>query len=467
MKKQFVAKSLAYTISSNFFALMVSVTVTLVVPKMVSVEQYGYWQLFLFYSTYMGVCHLGLLDGIYLSLGGKDFLDLDYSLLRKQFVTLLLSTTFFSALFLISSQLFVEDVNKQFVILGFSAVIIVGNVQTFFYYMLQVTSRFKENSLMQITYLSIYVILLIAAVTYKPSSILLMMACDLTGRFISVIYGAWECRRIFLCRTSSVTPFFKTLKYTVIAGASLLFANLASSLIVGSFRFEIERIWSVAIFGKVSLTISLCNFILVFLNAVGIVLFPLLRRLNVQQLPGMYRTLRIFLMSLVAVSLLSFFALKPILNAWLPKYIDSLQYMAILFPIIFFEGRMALLINPYMKALRFERKLLIFNVLAMMLGFLFAFVAGDVFGNLHLMLYFIVLTLAIRCLLNEVFLTRQIEINVLGDIVVELLIAVVFILVTQFLSNLTGCLTFAVLVLIYLLWKRTDLLTIGKKLIKQ
>ena len=128
---------------------------------------------------------------------------------------------------------------------------------------------------------------------------------------------------------------------------------------------------------------------------------------------------------------------------------------------------MALLINPYMKALRFERKLLIFNVLAMMLGFLFAFVAGDVFGNLHLMLYFIVLTLAIRCLLNEVFLTRQIEINVLGDIVVELLIAVVFILVTQFLSNLTGCLTFAVLVLIYLLWKRTDLLTIGKKLIKQ
>jgi O-antigen/teichoic acid export membrane protein len=46
---------------------------TLIIPKYLSVEGYGYWQLFLLYGSYVGILHLGFLDGLLLRWAGKDF----------------------------------------------------------------------------------------------------------------------------------------------------------------------------------------------------------------------------------------------------------------------------------------------------------------------------------------------------------------------------------------------------------
>lgn len=62
-------------------------------------------------------------------------------------------------------------------------------------------------------------------------------------------------------------------------GIKLMFANIASMLIIGIVRFGIERAWDVATLGKVSLTLSILNMI-IFINAVGIIMFPTLRRTN-------------------------------------------------------------------------------------------------------------------------------------------------------------------------------------------
>ena len=54
-------------------------------PKIISVEQYGYWQVYLFYSTYVGILHLGLNDGIYLRYGGEEYNDLNFKLFYGEF----------------------------------------------------------------------------------------------------------------------------------------------------------------------------------------------------------------------------------------------------------------------------------------------------------------------------------------------------------------------------------------------
>ena len=44
-----------------------SVATTLILPKFLGIESFGYWQLFLFYVSYIGFFHLGINDGVYLS----------------------------------------------------------------------------------------------------------------------------------------------------------------------------------------------------------------------------------------------------------------------------------------------------------------------------------------------------------------------------------------------------------------
>ena len=53
--------------------MLVSAILTVFVPKLLRITDYGFWQLFMFYQGYIGVFHLGWNDGIYLQIGGKKY----------------------------------------------------------------------------------------------------------------------------------------------------------------------------------------------------------------------------------------------------------------------------------------------------------------------------------------------------------------------------------------------------------
>ena len=63
-------KNFSYTLSSNLLSLVISTLVVLIIPKLIGVEEYGYWQLYIFYTSYIGFLHFGWNDGIYLRYGG-------------------------------------------------------------------------------------------------------------------------------------------------------------------------------------------------------------------------------------------------------------------------------------------------------------------------------------------------------------------------------------------------------------
>lgn len=56
-----VMKNLSYTLTSNLVSLAISSLVVLVVPKLIGVEEYGYWQLYMFFTSYVGFY---ILDGM-------------------------------------------------------------------------------------------------------------------------------------------------------------------------------------------------------------------------------------------------------------------------------------------------------------------------------------------------------------------------------------------------------------------
>ncbi|MEF3840715.1 hypothetical protein RGT46_15335, partial [Enterococcus faecalis] len=90
----------------------------------------------------------------------------------------------------------------------------------------------------------------------------------------------------------------------------------------------------------------LSNMFLTFINAVGMVMFPLLRRTNKERLPSLFVTLRGVFGPLTYAILLLYVHVKFVLGMWLPEYSENLKFMGILFPIVISAGRMSLLINP-------------------------------------------------------------------------------------------------------------------------
>ena len=75
--KKTAIRNIIYSFSAQTVSIILSVLMSLLVPKMLGVEDFSYWQLFLFYLSYVGFFHFGITDGVYLKNGGISYENLN------------------------------------------------------------------------------------------------------------------------------------------------------------------------------------------------------------------------------------------------------------------------------------------------------------------------------------------------------------------------------------------------------
>lgn len=450
-------KNMSYTISSNLISLIISTLVVLIVPKLIGIEEYGYWQLYIFYTSYVGFLHFGWNDGIYLRFGGEEYNNLDKRLFYSQFIELLGSQLFIAILIWLGSYFLVEDHNRGFILQMVAIAMVLVNTRIMFFYILQATNRIKEFAILTMLDRIVYILLIVIFLLFGVRNFKLMIIADLIGKFISLFFAALSCKEIVFRR---INTFYLTMSESIkniSVGIKLMFANIASMLIIGIVRFRIERAWDVATFGKVSLTLSISNMMMIFINAVGVIMFPILRRTNQDKLANIYSTMRDFLMVILLGFLIIYYPLKTIMVAWLPQYAESLLYMSLVFPMFIYEGKMALLINTYLKTLRREKVMLRINVISMILSLFMTYISTSIFVNLDIAILNIVILLAIRSVIAESYLAKELNIKVKKDVLLEVLLTLIFILTGWFINSWMTVLFYGITYLIYLFIKRKDI----------
>lgn len=457
LKAKSFIKNMSYTISSNLISLIVSTLVVLIIPKLIGVEEYGYWQLYIFYSSYVGFLHFGWNDGIYLRFGGEEYKNLDKRLFYSQFIELLISQILIGILIRGASIIFIVDINRGFILKMVAIAMILVNTRLMLFYVLQATNRIKEYARLTMLDRIVYILLIIIFLLFGIRDFKLMIFADLVGKFISLFFATLSCRDIVFNR---INTFYLTISETIeniSVGIKLMFANIASMLIIGIVRFGIERAWDVTTFGKISLTLSISNMMMIFINAVGIIMFPILRRTNQEKLASIYSTMRDFLMVLLLGILIVYYPLKTVMVAWLPQYAESLLYMALVFPMFIYEGKMALLINTYLKTLRREKLMLRINLFSMIISLVMTYIATQLLQNLDVTILNIVILLAIRSALAESYLAKELNIKVKKDIILEVFLTLVFILTGWFVDSWMTMLLYGMSYFIYLIIKKKDI----------
>jgi O-antigen/teichoic acid export membrane protein len=433
-----IARKISYTVSANLVRLVVSVLLSFFVPKLLGLTDYGYWQLYMFYVGYTGFFQFGWADGLYLRYGGKYYPQLDHNLLHSQYwgqvgVDLLLILGF--GLF---AWYRIADPDRMFIVLLTGINCILLHPRSMLQYLLQGTGRVKEYAINAMAEKAILMILVFVFLLSGSREYRYLLVADLVAKSVAMCTIAWTCRDIVFVKGVPFGMMVREGRANISAGMKLMFANIAGMLIIGIVRFAIEKNWDIATFGKISFSLSISNFVLTFIAAVGIVIFPLVKRSDPEKLPKLYATLGFLLSQTMIVFLVLFYPIKAILSFWLPEYIEAIGYFSILFPICLFETRNSLLVNTYLKALREENAMVWLNGISVAFSALFTFIAVIWLHDLTLSVISIVVLLAFRCLISDWYLCHRMHAKAGHEVLFDIAVAIAFIVANWVVGGLAG-----------------------------
>lgn len=462
MNSKFVhfIKGFLHALSANVIRLLISIILTLVLPKMLGVEEYSYWQLYLFYVTYTAYSSLGFCEGTYLKYGGKKFDKLKGDVMASQFWLLAIYEVGFSIVCGLLFYSFVDEPMKHFIL----SLALVSSIFDILRYLLQcvlqATNRIEDFARVatseRVLFFVLAIVLLLAGVRdYRA-----LIFSEILARVLSMLYAMWVCKGIVFCKFQFNKQTFDESRELISIGFKLLLAALASQLVIGIVRFMIEQKWGTIVFGKVSLTLSLSNMVITCIGAVSIVLFPVLKNMQEERLESLYETMRMVLTVPVLFVLLFYVPIKLVLGAWLPQYEESFKYLAVLLPICVYETRSCALINTYFKAYRKENQILFINIVTVVLSLVLSFVTVYICDSLDLAVVSIVVLMIFKSAFSEWILKKYININILYDNILEIALTVIFIVCSMKLQGGYAFLGYFISYVSYLLIRR-------KKIVEQ
>lgn len=431
-----IIKNIRHVFIAQFLSLFLSFLLSLWLPKYLAVEEYGYWQIFLFYAGYTGILHFGLCDGVYLKYGGYDINDLNRNLLKGVFKLLIFMQLFFSlSLILLCCQLDGSNINRLYVFISVALYSFVYNVNNYLVFLFQATNRIKLYSNSCNIRSACIVISVVLLVLLGVDKFQYYVIAFILGHSMSLVYNMFNDKLFISAKVNISRSTFVELWENISIGINLMLANLTSMLIIGVGRIIIDNVWGVSTFAIVALSLSLTNFFLLFINQVSIVLFPSLRQSNDNQLKKMYVWGNTFLTILMPAILLLYYPISQILDIWLPHYVESIRMLILVIPICLFDGKMQMLYNTYLKVLRKEKVLFKINLTSFILSSILCFISGYIFNNLYVLIISIVITIVARCLFTGYYLAKKMEVKTYKMDSLEVVLVTLFICVFWFFSS--------------------------------
>lgn len=452
-------KNVVLSIAVQLVSLCVGLLLNLVVPRFISEYQYAYWQGFVLYLGYVGILHFGLLDGLVLRYSQYDYEELDKEKLRSQFASLLVLTGGIMIIGITGAMFFSDAISRKtiiFVALG----IVTRNVFTYSSYTFQITNQINKYSVLVIVQRLSYGVTVALLLIFGVDRFEWFCIAELLGDVVGVMLALLFNKDIFVGRILPLQETAKELMRNVSAGFILMLANWSSSLLTGGAKMIIQWRWDELTFGKISFSFSVSSLFLIFISAVSVVLFPSLKRLRQEDLPSLYGSIRGGITPVLYFMMLFYFPGCWILEIILPSYAPSLSYLATLLPIIIYSSQVSLLTNNYLKAYRKEKSMLVVNMISIAVASVLFFVSAYVFSDLQLVLVCIVIAMMVYAILSEIIVMKTIGVWFVKEYLAETIMTAAFIVIANSFERWTACGLYAILVMVYFIYKRKDLLPI-------
>ena len=358
-------KDSCWTIGGQGVSLLTSIIVSFILPKFISVEQFGYWQYFLLWTSYVGVLHFGYGDGIYLKLGGQYWNSIDRQKWIPQIQFVFISQIFLALMTIIATITLCKDEKYALIFMWTAAYLVIDNTYKIITMAMMATDQIQfvsKTIILDKLIMSLGVVYLICTHCQEASYVI----STYTLAHLVVCVLVFFKSKLF----NHIQKPSKNTLYGIISvckvGIVLMLANFVSILIMGLCRLAVEHYWDIKMFSKLSFSITISSFLLFFISQIGYVLFPILKRIRKEMQAVLYEKIDYIMTILPMIFYILFFMMYFFIMAWLPKYEESLKFLAFTAPCICYETRVVLLYNTYFKNLGQIKKLLYINVMTVL-----------------------------------------------------------------------------------------------------
>lgn len=374
-------KNVLSAILSQGLILILSFVSGLILPKEMGPAAYGYWQSFLFYMSWLNLMGLGFNDGLVLHYGGDSFNSLPHQKLSSAIVVFYLYIGV-ASIFLSLISFLVPDsmISRIVLMLGINTPVLC--IQCILLSLFLAVNRIGYYNGINLITKIISTIFFIIIIIMNKASASNMMIADTLARVLTTLPCMWMVREVMFARKPDLVLGKKEFKEKSVDGLHITLGLLAASFIPLAGRFVVEWTYSRVEYGIYSFVSSLMMIIITFTSAAGMVVFPILKRLNHRDLPRGYQGLSYLSSFLIGIALLLYIPLVMIIRYLLPEYISALGYLHVIFAACIPLGKVHLLQNSFYKALRLEHQFFKINVTMMLLALGVIYVVNKFYPSL-------------------------------------------------------------------------------------
>ncbi|MCM0583277.1 hypothetical protein H9L19_02030 [Weissella diestrammenae] len=454
MKGQFF-RNFIYGTLPNFIYALLQFVILLIIPNLISVKNYGLYQIYMFYMSYITLMQFGWSEGMYVNYGGLTYRQLDRRSIASQFKVFSGWTIFVAVLMILIGELFFKS-DMAFIVVALGIATLLTNLRNYANNILLATSRIAAFSLINVfgTTVNLGLVLLLLAVqqiTYQTVIIANLMAI-----LVSLMSLLFKTRDVLFSKPQVVVPW-QTIKHHLRRGSKILFASLSTIIIIGIIRFFIQQAWDTATFARISLPLSFSNIMMLFISSLALLVFPSLNRQNHQIILNGFKVLQLGIKLILLSGLLAFFPLRVMIDHLIPKYTSSIQYMAIIFPAVFFQAKFEILNTTFMKILGLEIALVKINLVSFAISFGLGVISVYGYHNLMLAIASIIVVMATKSILGDYYLHTKMKFSLVSQTLPEIIVVVLFIICASMSNVVIGFLSYLAIVLV-LIWQKRQII---------
>ena len=419
----------------NIIFLLLSMLMTLFLPFILTVQDFGYWQLFYFYSSFAGLIMLGFNDGIHLKYAGINIKDTKDLPLKSYLIFNILFAGLLSVLLIVIILYmdFETERKSVFILLGVYAWMF--NINSFFNHLYLITQQFKRYSFLK--YAQRFIFLTLIIILYFLSDHLnfkLIIITYLFATLIIILINVFLSYNILNSKTSSTS--LKDIKDNFIRGFPLTVAAIISMLLIGYPRIIIDNNFTIEIFSIYSLASSMLTMIIIVILSISTVLYPKLNnKSNIQINSSMDKAAKI-VSPILILSFLSYFILIILLKRLLPQYLEVLEFIHLIMPLVYFQAMFNIIIVNLFKIFDFEKKLLVSNSLGLIFNILITYTSFSYFGTIKSIAFTSTTMYCVFFFFSLIYISKLTKWNYKKSIfVIDLIFMAVFIISIEFLKE--------------------------------
>lgn len=441
MSKNKMIRDIFVVSFGNVVALLANVLIGFMLPMILDIENYGYYKVYTLYISYTGLLHFGFVDGVLLLFAGKNYDELNrekFRLYTKFFIYLEVAL---SAVGIAGAIAFLNGQMRVIIALVFLN-LIWSNLILYFQYISQATSRFKEFAVCK-TLSAISTMVLVAAlfVIWKKNSSSSLLTAEfyiVASQVISIGLLAWyfvTYRDIIFGKAEKLGNEKNTILLILKKGFVLTIAYEVSRLVLVMDRQFVSALFDIETYARYAFAYNILSCVTALITGISTVMFPKLKKMSYEEAMKFFPKGMALITVLVCFAQLGYYPIRHIVMWLLPRYIDSLEYFRIVFPVLALTSCITIIVFTFYKILDKNNVFFIVCAISLVVAFLSNMVAYYIWKTPQSISWASLISTVFWYLISVLFLSRNYHVKWLKNFVYAMVMVCAFYLTTAFIDN--------------------------------